>query len=55
MKLLVKQRFYGPKLDVEVKTAIGHEITLSTCQLDFLLPEKFDLTYIDSDGSKKDR
>ncbi len=45
--------FYGPKLDVEVKTAIGHEITLSTCQLDFLLPEKFDLSYIDSDGSKK--
>ena len=45
--------FYGPKLDVEVKTAIGHEITLSTCQLDFLLPEKFDLTYIDSDGTKK--
>ena len=45
--------FYGPKLDVEVKTAIGHEITLSTCQLDFLLPEKFDLNYIDSDGTKK--
>lgn len=45
--------FYGPKLDVEVKTAIGHEITLSTCQLDFLLPEKFDLTYIDKDGTKK--
>lgn len=45
--------FYGPKLDVEVKTAIGHEITLSTCQLDFLLPEKFDLTYIDNDGTKK--
>jgi threonyl-tRNA synthetase len=45
--------FYGPKLDVEVKTAIGHEITLSTCQLDFLLPEKFDLTYVDKDGSKK--
>ncbi len=45
--------FYGPKLDVEVKTAIGHEITLSTCQLDFLLPEKFDLSYIDKDGSKK--
>lgn len=45
--------FYGPKLDVEVKTAIGHEITLSTCQLDFLLPEKFDLTYVDRDGNKK--
>ncbi|MDR2867365.1 MAG: threonine--tRNA ligase [Acholeplasmatales bacterium] len=45
--------FYGPKLDVEVKTAIGHEITLSTCQLDFLLPQRFDLTFVDADGSKK--
>lgn len=45
--------FYGPKLDVQIKTAIGHELSLSTCQLDFLLPERFDLTYIDKDGSKK--
>ena len=45
--------FYGPKLDVQVKSAIGHELTLSTCQLDFLLPERFDLTYIDSDRFKK--
>ncbi len=45
--------FYGPKLDVQVKSAIGHEFTLSTCQLDFLLPGRFDLSYIDSDGSKK--
>ena len=45
--------FYGPKLDVEVKPAVGPEITLSTCQLDFLLPRRFDLSYIDSDGSKK--
>ena len=45
--------FYGPKLDVQIKSAIGHELTLSTCQLDFLLPEKFDLTYVDTDGSKK--
>ena len=45
--------FYGPKLDVNVKPAIGNEITLSTCQLDFCLPAKFNLTYIDSDGSKK--
>src|SRR5690606_30131376 len=37
--------FYGPKLDVQVKTAIGMEETLSTVQLDFLLPERFDLTY----------
>ena len=45
--------FYGPKLDVQVKPAVGNEITLSTCQLDFCLPAKFDLNYIDSDGSKK--
>ena len=45
--------FYGPKLDVNVKPAIGNEITLSTCQLDFCLPAKFELTYIDSDGEKK--
>ncbi|KAA6481757.1 threonine--tRNA ligase [Bacillus swezeyi] len=42
--------FYGPKLDVQVKTAIGKEETLSTVQLDFLLPEKFDLTYVGEDG-----
>lgn len=45
--------FYGPKLDVQIKTAIGHDITLSTCQLDFLLPERFDLNYIDEAGEKK--
>ena len=45
--------FYGPKLDVQVKPAVGNEITLSTCQLDFCLPAKFDLKYVDSDGSKK--
>ena len=38
--------FYGPKLDVQVKTALGKEETLSTVQLDFLLPERFDLTYV---------
>ncbi|MDU3838189.1 MAG: threonine--tRNA ligase, partial [Staphylococcus aureus] len=42
--------FYGPKLDVQVKTAMGKEETLSTAQLDFLLPERFDLTYIGQDG-----
>ena len=42
--------FYGPKLDVQVKSAIGHDVTLSTCQLDFLLPERFDLTYINEEG-----
>ncbi|MCL2114365.1 MAG: threonine--tRNA ligase [Streptococcaceae bacterium] len=44
--------FYGPKLDVQVKTALGNEETLSTIQLDFLLPERFDLSYIGSDGEK---
>ena len=44
--------FYGPKLDVQIKTALGHDITLSTCQLDFLLPERFDLTYVDENGAK---
>ena len=42
--------FYGPKLDVQVKTAMGKAETLSTAQLDFLLPERFDLSYIGSDG-----
>ena len=45
--------FYGPKLDVEVKPAVGPEITLSTCQLDFLLPRRFELSYIDSEGNKQ--
>ena len=45
--------FYGPKLDVNVKPAVGNEYTLSTCQLDFCLPSKFDLKYVDSDGIKK--
>ena len=45
--------FYGPKLDVQVKPAVGNEVTLSTCQLDFCLPMKFSLTYVDKDGSKK--
>ena len=45
--------FYGPKLDVEVKPAVGPEVTLSTCQLDFLLPRRFDLSYIDNTGEKQ--
>ena len=45
--------FYGPKLDVNVRPAVGAEYTLSTCQLDFCLPAKFDLKYIDRDGSEK--
>ena len=42
--------FYGPKLDVQLKSAIGHDVTVSTCQLDFLLPERFELEYIGEDG-----
>ena len=45
--------FYGPKLDVNVQPAVGAEYTLSTCQLDFCLPAKFNLTYIDRDGTEK--
>ena len=45
--------FYGPKLDVQVKPAVGPEYTLSTCQLDFCLPMKFDLGYIDNEGNKQ--
>jgi threonyl-tRNA synthetase len=45
--------FYGPKCDVQVQPAVGNEITLSTCQIDFCLPMKFDLNYVDKDGSKK--
>ena len=45
--------FYGPKLDVNVHPAVGAEYTLSTCQLDFCLPAKFNLTYVDRDGTQK--
>ncbi|MBU6145252.1 MAG: threonine--tRNA ligase [Paenibacillaceae bacterium] len=45
--------FYGPKLDVQIMTALRKEETLSTVQLDFLLPQKFDLTYVDADGVKR--
>lgn len=44
--------FYGPKIDVQTKTALGGEETLSTIQLDFLLPERFDLKYIGADGEE---
>lgn len=44
--------FYGPKLDIQVKTALGNDETLSTIQLDFLLPEKFELTYVGADGEE---
>lgn len=45
--------FYGPKIDLQIKTALGHIVTVSTIQLDFLLPERFDLEYIDSKGKKQ--
>ena len=44
--------FYGPKLDVQVRSAIGHDVTLSTIQLDYQLPERFELEYIDENGQK---
>ncbi len=45
--------FYGPKLDVNVVPAVGAEYTLSTCQLDFCLPAKFNLTYVDAEGVER--
>ena len=44
--------FYGPKIDIQIKTALNHDVTIPTCQLDFALPERFDLDYIDSNGEK---
>ena len=43
--------FYGPKIDIQIKTALGHDVTIPTCQLDFALPERFDLGYIGEDGN----
>lgn len=45
--------FYGPKIDVQVRSALGHDVTLSTIQLDYQLPERFELEYVDSDQEKK--
>ena len=42
--------FYGPKIDIQIQTALGHDVTIPTCQLDFALPERFELTYIGEDG-----
>ena len=44
--------FYGPKIDIQIKTALNHDITIPTCQLDFALPERFELEYIGKDGEK---
>ena len=45
--------FYGPKIDIQIKTALNHDVTIPTCQLDFALPERFELEYVDQDGEKK--
>lgn len=44
--------FYGPKLDIQTKTALGNDETMSTIQLDFMLPERFELTYVGKDGQE---
>ena len=44
--------FYGPKIDIQIKTALGHDETIPTCQLDFALPERFDLKYVGKDGNE---
>ena len=44
--------FYGPKIDIQIKTALGHDVTIPTCQLDFALPERFDLNYVGEDGKE---
>ena len=44
--------FYGPKIDIQIQTALGHDVTIPTCQLDFALPERFELTYIGEDGEE---
>ena len=42
--------FYGPKIDIQIRTALNHDVTIPTCQLDFALPERFELEYIGEDG-----
>ena len=44
--------FYGPKIDIQIKTALNHDVTIPTCQLDFALPERFELEYVGEDGEK---
>ena len=45
--------FYGPKIDVQVKSVLGHDVTLSTVQLDYQLPERFELEYVDENNQKQ--
>ena len=44
--------FYGPKIDIQIKTALNHDVTIPTCQLDFALPERFNLEYVGEDGKE---
>ena len=44
--------FYGPKIDIQIKSALGHDVTIPTCQLDFALPERFKLTFVGEDGEE---
>ena len=53
VKKIGEAAFYGPKIDLQMQTALGHIITMSTIQLDFLLPEKFQLEFIDDKGKKQ--
>lgn len=53
IEMIGEAAFYGPKLDIQIKTALGHDLTLSTLQLDFLLPVRFGLTYIAESGEKE--
>lgn len=45
--------FYGPKMDVQIRNVLGREITISTLQLDFLMPQKFDISFINSNNEKE--
>jgi len=52
-EIIGEAAFYGPKFDVQIKTALGHEVTISTIQFDFLLPKRFNLTYIDNQNQER--
>ena len=52
-EMIGEAAFYGPKIDLQIKTALGHVVTVSTIQLDFLLPERFDMSYINEKGEKQ--
>ena len=52
MKQKGEAAFYGPKIDIQIRTALGHDVTIPTCQLDFALPERFRITYVGEDGKE---